>query len=545
MLSPSMRKLRPKIMALMGASIVLVGLVAIYCISLLSQQVSEYEMLVEQEVRAATLADKMNLNFKRQVQEWKNVLLRGHDRDQLDKYWGRFNERQEQIQKMANEFLGLPVDNRFKSQMREFQNTHEGLKRKYQKGYDAFLATNFDHKAGDNAVSGIDRAPTKQLEELGEALASAATTHSQQLQSDANTAITITIVIMLLAIVGCLVISSFIMNRMVVHPLVSLITHLRNVSKGQFDKQLLIDNEDEIGRMSRGVETLRIKLLNVCQQMDNTQSQLDEVCLSLSDSANAITRGVSSTNDGTDHALNSMEQLGQMGDDIARNAQEADSAASSANTAADTSIQVMKATIDAITHSSNQIENTSKVIASLDEDANKIGSVLDVIKGIAEQTNLLALNAAIEAARAGEQGRGFAVVADEVRTLAARTQQSTEEIQQMISNVQNGAKSAVEAIEQGQSQTAASVEKVHEADSHLKEVTEAINTIASMNAQIATAIEEQSSITQDIRQNMSELAKVAAENDKHANSCQQDNETLSAVKDRMASAIRQLRSDQV
>jgi methyl-accepting chemotaxis protein len=137
--------------------------------------------------------------------------------------------------------------------------------------------------------------------------------------------------------------------------------------------------------------------------------------------------------------------------------------------------------------------------------------VLDVIRGIAEQTNLLALNAAIEAARAGEQGRGFAVVADEVRNLAQRTQESTAEIQQIIENVQTGAKDAVSAMEQGSESTATCVEQANIAGAALDEITMAVNEIHMMNTQIATAAEEQTTVSEDISKNINEISHATTE----------------------------------
>jgi methyl-accepting chemotaxis protein len=144
------------------------------------------------------------------------------------------------------------------------------------------------------------------------------------------------------------------------------------------------------------------------------------------------------------------------------------------------------------------MQTASEVIQTLAQDVGEIGSVLDVIRGISEQTNLLALNAAIEAARAGEQGRGFAVVADEVRTLAKRTQESTEEINTMIHKLQSGAKDAVTAMDEGIETARTSVENADKAGESLNNITAAIGTITDLSIQVATATEEQSSVVEEL-----------------------------------------------
>ncbi|MGY1879486.1 methyl-accepting chemotaxis protein [Pseudomonas azotoformans] len=172
----------------------------------------------------------------------------------------------------------------------------------------------------------------------------------------------------------------------------------------------------------------------------------------------------------------------------------------------------MKVTIATIGQMRNEILNTGTIIRRLETDSVRIGKVLEVIRGIAEQTNLLALNAAIEAARAGEAGRGFAVVADEVRSLAQRTAASIIEINGIIEAVQTGAVDAAEAIVSGQSCSDESVEKVTLAGAMLAHITQAVEAIRDMNRQIATAAEEQTSVAEDISRNITQITTVATAN---------------------------------
>ncbi|MBT1062788.1 methyl-accepting chemotaxis protein [Bowmanella sp. Y26] len=540
MLPAQLKKLRPKIIGLLGLGILLVGLLAEYGISLLASEIKRYDQLIQQEVAATNLADKINLNFKRQVQEWKNVLLRGEDQAKRDKYWSSFQTYHKQIQLDVDAYLALPLDNNLKQIMQDFKHTHQQLLKSYQNGFQVFQQAGFNHTAGDKAVAGIDREPTAQLEQLSEQLNNYIITRSKETSEASQSAERISAIGLLIAIVVVTSLTAWFMNAKVVKPLTTLITHLRDVSNGKLDKQVLVYSEDEIGQMSKAIEILRQNTLNICEGLDSTQKDLDKVCYSLVDSAGAISQGVTEQNHGTNSVQISVQGMVDTGQTIAADAHKAADSARQANQAADDSIQAMQHTIEAITASSNQIQDTAEVITKLDEDARKIGSVLDVIKGIAEQTNLLALNAAIEAARAGEQGRGFAVVADEVRTLAARTQKSTEEIQQMIANVQRGANSAVSAIQQGQERTSQSVDKVHAANSQLQDVTSTVNLIAQLNDQIVQSAGQQAVISERALANLSELLDIAKLNGVHADSCAEDNQTLLEVKNRMAAVIARL-----
>ncbi|MGH8381974.1 methyl-accepting chemotaxis protein [Pseudomonas sp.] len=225
-----------------------------------------------------------------------------------------------------------------------------------------------------------------------------------------------------------------------------------------------------------------------------------------------MARGTDDQFQRTDQVATAMHEMSATAQEVARHAAEAARAADDADHSAQAGEQVMQATIDTIATVNQEIAGTAAVIRHLEADSARIGKVLEVIRGIAEQTNLLALNAAIEAARAGEAGRGFAVVADEVRSLAQRTAASIAEINQIISAVQSGALEAVKAIESGQQRSEEGAEQVQRAGQMLQRITLAVEAIRDMNRQIATAAKEQTSVAEDISRNLVEITRIATAN---------------------------------
>jgi methyl-accepting chemotaxis protein len=206
-----------------------------------------------------------------------------------------------------------------------------------------------------------------------------------------------------------------------------------------------------------------------------------------------------------------MQQMSATVEDVAGHAQRAASAAVAADRESQKGLEVIKASSQTIDELAYEVRSTAELIGVVKDSTLSIGLVLDVIRGIAEQTNLLALNAAIEAARAGEQGRGFAVVADEVRNLASRTQQSTQEIHDMIARLQAGASQAVAAMEQGRQRAEATVEQARVAADSLAAIAEMVDAIRRMNVQIAEVAEEQSSTAASISHSIESINGIAVE----------------------------------
>ena len=266
---------------------------------------------------------------------------------------------------------------------------------------------------------------------------------------------------------------------------------------------------DEVGTLASHLnavlDNFRASMLEIRDASERLVNASGEVASVSRDTSAGVERQQSETEQ-VATAVNEMTATVQ---EIARNSVQAAQSATQGNEEASKGRRIVAEAIDSMDVLSQQVDRTVEVLQKLKTDSGNIGVVLDVIRSIAEQTNLLALNAAIEAARAGEQGRGFAVVADEVRTLAQRTQQSTREIQEMIQRLQTGVGEVASTMEQGQQQTRATVEKVSEAGGSLQSITASVGVITDMSTQIATATEEQSKVAEEVNRNIANISTVA------------------------------------
>ena len=277
---------------------------------------------------------------------------------------------------------------------------------------------------------------------------------------------------------------------------------------GDLTVRIPITGRDELAHVSGTFNRIAEQFASIVSELQSAVTQIASAAEETSVVTQQANAGMARQHEETEQVATAMTEMNATVHDVARNAIEAADAARAANASTDEGKQVVGRAVEAIRQLAAEVDRASGVIGDLQHQTATIGKVLDVIRGVAEQTNLLALNAAIEAARAGEQGRGFAVVADEVRTLASRTQQSTDEIQDMIARLQTGAAEAVKAMESGRSRAQSGVEEAERATESLASITEAVNRISDMNAQIASAAEEQSAVAEDINRNVTSIANV-------------------------------------
>jgi methyl-accepting chemotaxis protein len=452
--------------------------------------------------------EAVEINFKKQVQEWKDTLLRGKKPDALDKHWTAFQQREGEVRAIAERLSRGLADPEAAQLVAQFLNAHKAMGDAYRRGLQDFKDHDFDSTVGDKAVAGIDRAPTALLGKSKERLLALAKAKAAEALEAADRTAWMTILLLSLATAAGAIVFLITVQRSISQPLTAVVDALTALAAGNTAVAVQgLQRGDEIGSVAGATERLKAKMIEAdrlrAEQAETEQHRSLQRRTDMHKLADSFELAVGEIVDTVSSASNELEASAKTLTATAERAQAKTGMVAAASEQASTNVQSvasateeMASTIAEISRqvqesariandAVGQARNTTGRVSELSKAAARIGDVVELINTIAGQTNLLALNATIEAARAGEAGRGFAVVASEVKALAEQTAKATGEIGQQISGIQAATQDSVNAI---------------------REISVTIEKLSEISSTIAASVEEQGGATQEISRNVQHAA---------------------------------------
>ncbi|PMW26247.1 MULTISPECIES: methyl-accepting chemotaxis protein [unclassified Pseudomonas] len=326
------------------------------------------------------------------------------------------------------------------------------------------------------------------------------------------------LVITLLVIAsGLTLLFAWLLTNSITKPIANALSAAEEIAEGNLTRPIHVDGDDEAGRLLLAMSKMQEKLRDTLQRISGSATQLASAAEELNSVTDESARGLTQQNNEIEQAATAVNEMTSAVEEVARNAVSTSEASKNATTSAGDARDLVQETVSAIERMSADVQSTATLIGDLANESRDIGKVLDVIRGLADQTNLLALNAAIEAARAGEAGRGFAVVADEVRALAHRTQQSTSEIERMIGSIQSGTEHAVNSMRNSTERAESTLNIARGAGLSLDTINSAIVEINERNLVIASAAEEQAQVAREVDRNLVNIRDLSVQSATGAN----------------------------
>ena len=497
-----------------AATLLLVLCAALYGIHNLDHALDTYATHVQARNQHERQSDALAMTFKIQVQEWKNTLLRGKDPKALDKYWGAFEQAEREAAEQARKLVAALPSGEAKTLVEKFGSAHTTMGQNYRKGFEAFKAGGLEAAIGDVAVRGMDREPSRLLDEAGKKIAADSAALAARAAADGQKAVLVSLGLMVLAS-GAGLFGGVWASRAIVRPIRQAVEVAGAVAAGDLSHQIHVQGQDETAQLLVALQEMQTSLRTVVGHVRQSAEGVATASAEIVQGNNDLSSRTEAQASALQQAAASMEQLGSTVAQNAENAKQANQLAQGASTIAVRGGEVV-----------GQVVETMK---GINDSSKKIADIISVIDGIAFQTNILALNAAVEAARAGEQGRGFAVVASEVRSLAQRSAEAAREIKSLIGV-------SVQRVEQG-------TVLVDQAGGTMTEIVASIRRVTDIMGEISAASIEQHNGVQ-VGQAVSQMDQATQQNAALVEQSTAASESLSGQAQQLLQAVAAFRFTQ-
>jgi methyl-accepting chemotaxis protein len=452
------------------------------------------------------------MDFKKQVQEWKDVLLRGSDPAMLDKYWGNFEKQERKVQEGCTALQAQVDDSAARSLIAEFKQAHLDMGVAYRRGLQAFRDGNASAKAGDAAVKGMDRAPAELLTRATAEIKNIADNSASNASRKAARGLQISLGLMALAVVLSFILFLVIVQRTILVPAKQLAQDLEQLAKGNFSKAIRHSTEDEIGKVAASAEQIRRDLGAVLANVENVSKELNLATARMVKASSQVAEGSHLQSDAATAAASSVEEIAASIASVSDNADSVNQLSQLGLQRTVTGNEKLSELIGEIVEVEESVNEISSSVAEFIHSTAAITNMTREVKDIADQTNLLALNAAIEAARAGEQGRGFAVVADEVRKLAEKSAQSANQIDKVTMTLGDRSSQVEHSIERSQKSLQTSQDFMEEVAIALGEANQSVSAATNGVDTITHSVNEQKVASNEIARNVERIAEMAERN---------------------------------
>jgi methyl-accepting chemotaxis protein len=507
-----LRTIRAKLMFAMGALAVVAATVGILGIYKLSESNTRLDYLVNTVNKRVLYTTNAEIDLLVFYRYQKNHILE-NDQAAMQKWEDEQRKEEDKLSTDLNEWEKVASEEgkkklaEFKRDFAEFKRVNEQIL-SLSRGHKSDQARALSNGEGKHAFDAASKS-VKDAEELAQkAMDDEVKTTDAVYTQTRNVMLGVSII----GILSCLGLAMMIVNK-VVKGLALIVERIKDVAQGEGDltKRIEVQNDDELGELSRWFNTFMDKLQDIISQVAQSTEHIASATEEISSSATQSSQGAETQKDQTNQVATAMQEMSSTVLQVSENSNKAAESAKRSGEMAREGGHIVSETVKVIENLATSTRDTAVKIGELGKSSDQIGQIVGVIDDIADQTNLLALNAAIEAARAGEQGRGFAVVADEVRKLAERTTQATKEIAQMIKTIQEETRRAVDAMEAGTKAVESGVDSATKAGDSLEEIIHSSEQVGEMIMHIATAATEQSSATEQVNSNMDQIAKLVQE----------------------------------